>query len=115
MRMIEDEHDDGRQLWCAVIQQALFDATQPLAKLRHVRMEQLRAREWLTVPNNDFAEVCAMAGIDADRVRAVATVRVEEARKNDPDDRGVGHSNPKRRRDRSISPTQETTKLEIFQ
>jgi predicted DNA-binding transcriptional regulator AlpA len=74
---------DGKALWCAVIEQALIDATKPLSSRLIIRLEQIRAREWLTKPNRDFEDVCALAGIEADKVRVVATQRITEAIKHD--------------------------------
>jgi signal transduction histidine kinase len=74
---------DTKPLWCAVIEQALIDATEPLSSRLIVRLEQIRAREWLTKPNRDFEDVCAFAGIEPDKVRAVATQRITEASKHD--------------------------------
>lgn len=68
---------DQKILWCAVIDQAITDATAPVSTRRDVRMDQQRAREWLTKPNSDFEEVCALAGIEADRVRAKAARLIE--------------------------------------
>lgn len=76
--------NNGNHLWCAVVHQAIDDATQPLSRNSTTRLEQIRARDWLTRPNRDFDEVCGLAGIDAEKVRAVATVRIEHARKYDP-------------------------------
>jgi hypothetical protein len=72
------EHRDTT-LWRAVIGQALEDATRPLSKIRHHRLDQLRAREWLTQPNRDFEQVCALADWDAERVRNYARPLIERA------------------------------------
>ncbi len=66
-----------KALWRAVIGQALDDASRPLSKVRHKRMEQLRAREWFTQPNRDFEQVCALADWDADRIRSHALPLIE--------------------------------------
>jgi hypothetical protein len=74
---------DGQQLWCAVIEQAIIDATAPRSKRLSVRMDQQRAREWLTQPNSDFEEVCALAGLESDRVRGMATRQINSAIERD--------------------------------
>ena len=115
----------GKQLWCAVIEQALIDATNPLSKRFGVRMDQLRSREWLTVPNDDFHEVCALAGMEPDRIRTKATELINKAKQRDREfkpqarrarrqrNRGVGQRVLERASDRINSSTQETTELEI--
>lgn len=69
--------NNGKQLWNAVIEQAITDATAPLSTRCDVRMDQLRTREWLTKPSQDFEDVCALAGIEPDRVRATAAQLIE--------------------------------------
>src|SRR3954454_11564672 len=59
-------------LWRAVIQQALTDAVVPLSRITSIRLEQIRARAWFTEANRDFEEVCALAGLEPDHVRARA-------------------------------------------
>jgi hypothetical protein len=76
MSTIEDER---RQLWCAVVLQAIEDATSPLGDKRSRNHEIVRARAWLTRPSRDFAEVCRMAGYEPDRIRAQVTGRIEQA------------------------------------
>lgn len=71
-------HGD-KALWRAVIGQALDDASRPLSKRRHERLDQLRAREWFTHPNQDFEQVCALAEWDASRVRKHAIPIIEQA------------------------------------
>jgi hypothetical protein len=110
--------NNGHHLWCAVIDQAITDATQPLSRKVSTRMEQIRAREWLTLANRDFDDVCGLAGIEAERVRAVATVRIEHARKHDPEiippkpkgrppHRGVGSNFQEKLPDRSTPITRD--------
>lgn len=73
-----------QQLWCAVIQQAILDATEPLSTTKaFVRLDQIRSREWLTKPNKDFNAVCALAGMEPLRVRAFAARLVADASKHD--------------------------------
>lgn len=64
--------ESDRQLWCAVISQAIDDAACSIGprnrKSRNVEIR--RARDWLTKPNEDFADVCRLAGYEPDRIRA---------------------------------------------
>jgi hypothetical protein len=72
------------QLWCAVIQQAIIDATEPLSTTKaSIRLDQLRSRDWLTKPNKDFNAICALAGMEPTRVRALATRMIADTSKND--------------------------------
>jgi hypothetical protein len=71
----EEQSSGGETtLWCTVILQAIDDARKPLprgetaAAARRAK-EITDARAWLTIPNRDFAAVCAAAGMDADAVR----------------------------------------------
>jgi hypothetical protein len=100
---------DGQQLWCAVIEQAIIDATAPISKRLSVRMDQQRAREWLTQPNDDFEEVCALAGLEAGRVRTMATRQINSAiehhRNTTP---GVGQSPSRNASDRSPRVAQDS-------
>lgn len=114
-----------KALWRAVIQQAITDAAQPLStQRRSVRLDQLRTREWLTVPNSDFEDVCGLAELDPSKVRKHALPLIAEAAKNDQPmpqrtrqrrvrfsarhTPGVGENITNDRRDRSIPSTQET-------
>ncbi|WP_316227874.1 MULTISPECIES: hypothetical protein [unclassified Bradyrhizobium] len=73
-----------QQLWCAVIQQAIIDATSPLSTTKAAeRLDQLRSRDWLTKPNKDFNAVCALAGMEPIRVRAFAASLIVDASKHD--------------------------------
>src|ERR1051325_6060270 len=72
-----DELDHDRRLWRSVILQAFLDATTPSAK-PIVRQEAI---DWLTKPNRQFNDVCELAGLEADRVRAQATVAPNENRR----------------------------------
>lgn len=74
---------DGKALWCAVIHQALTDATTKLSPKLYQRLEQIRSREWFTIPNRDFEVVCALAGIEPDRLRAIAAPLIEAAKQKD--------------------------------
>lgn len=64
-----------QQLWCAVLLQALTDATRPLPKGRFVNVksfEVLSDRQWLVSGDRHFRHVCELAGIDPDHVHAAA-------------------------------------------
>lgn len=69
----------ARRMWCAVILQALADATAPPAPAPAKRRRRDEARDWLLVPNAHFAEVCALAEQEPDRVRAEATRLIESS------------------------------------
>lgn len=59
-----------RDLWAAVITQALTDATRHVNKKNKGGLrEQRHARAWLTGGSKDFSHVCALAGVDAVAVR----------------------------------------------
>lgn len=105
--------DSNQDLWCAVIQQALVDATEPLtpsaAKRLSARMNQLRSREWFTKPNRDFEEVCDLARLDPSRVRSHAIPLIEEAIRLDP---SMSQPAPRRRsRIRTITYNGETLSI----
>ncbi|MEH2517549.1 hypothetical protein V1279_003122 [Bradyrhizobium sp. AZCC 1610] len=70
--------EDERQLWCAVIAQAIDDAICAVGKSRRRNMEIMGARDWLTKPNRDFAEVCRLAGYEPDRIRAQVSKRIDQ-------------------------------------
>jgi hypothetical protein len=64
------EYDVGNEkLWAAVIQQALDDATSQYLEPRIIN----EAREWFTIPNRNFVEVCEYAGMDFAKVRIAAS------------------------------------------
>jgi hypothetical protein len=56
------------QLWCAVIDQALFDAQSKRTSVQAQREKQ-EALRWLLIPNKDFDVVCSLALLDPDAVR----------------------------------------------
>jgi hypothetical protein len=110
--------DEAQQLWCAVIKQAVLDATNPLSARIGRRMEQIRAREWLTKPSNDFDEVCALAGKEPDRVRSAAVAAIDAIKPQDqplrqrrPQSsyRGVVANFAKDASDQSLPSTQDRT------
>jgi hypothetical protein len=71
------------QLWCAVIERALLDASQPLVKNKRERCEQIRARDWFLSATSDFKRVCSFAGLEWNRVRSAAIEKIEAVRPND--------------------------------
>jgi hypothetical protein len=95
---------DEKALWCAVISQALTDATLPLnTPNASIRLERNQARSWFTHPNQDFAEVCHLAGLDPVRVRNSALKLIEAADKAQPQSAAVEQPKPKRQRKRRQS------------
>lgn len=67
MTMQDDEHQD-RQLWCAVLSQAIADATS-LRTSREAQREQRAAMKWLLTDTIDFPTVCTLAGLEPEAVR----------------------------------------------
>jgi len=70
-------------LWRAVILQAIADATasrsEELAgKINNAALNVIRARDWLLKPNAGFHQVCALADVEPDRVRALAEKKITE-------------------------------------
>jgi hypothetical protein len=67
------DHSRERQLWCAVIDRALQDATRHPAEWGELTKEQARertdARRWFTDNGGHFRHACESAGIDADVLR----------------------------------------------
>ena len=74
-----------RQLWCAVIAQAITDATTPLSERLLIRLEQVRAREWFIEADQHFQRACALAGYEPDRIRTATVKLIEAAKRRDPD------------------------------
>lgn len=62
-----------KNLWCAVINQALLDATS-----RTGSADRLRAIDWLTKPNRDFVLTCNLAGYEHDFIRKKALAFIEK-------------------------------------
>ncbi|WP_156971100.1 hypothetical protein [Beijerinckia mobilis] len=58
-----DNLDNEKQLWCAVIHQALTDAITS-SKAKNSDLIRRKARIWLTEPNDDFNKVCSLAGLE---------------------------------------------------
>ena len=78
--MTEGENKPGeRSLWASVISQAIADATAGSDFHLFPIDERTRARTWLTVPNRDFDQVCALAGVEPCKVRAFAAKMIAEA------------------------------------
>lgn len=105
--MIEGE----RQLWCAVIAQAIDDATAPLARGIRRRMEQVRAREWFTDEGKDYQRACALAGYEPDRIRTATMKLIEAVKPSDLEPRvrrGVVANLSERRPDRMSPSTQDS-------
>jgi hypothetical protein len=81
---ITERSAQDRRLWCAVILQAIEDATSdaPIGtSSRGLNREMTKrdARAWLLEPNRDFGAACDLAGVDPDHVRAYACRLIEEA------------------------------------
>lgn len=55
-----------RDLWLAVLQQAVADATSPAGPEESRRNIQREALQWLKPGNADFQEVCYLADVDPD-------------------------------------------------
>jgi len=85
-----------KELWAAVIDRALMDATESCGQSLSARMDRDRAREWLTTPSRDLDEVCALAGVESCRVIATATAKIAAAKMRAND----ALSMPKARRSR---------------
>jgi hypothetical protein len=84
-----------RQLWCAVLNQAISDATSPLVRDRREHLEQYWARAWFKNASRDFQQVCLLAGYDPDRIRKRVLSLIEAAQ---PNDKEMYESRPRIRR-----------------
>lgn len=119
------------KLWCAVISQAITDATLPLdVRTKRERTERQRARDWFIKDDRSFRDACYRAGLEPDRVRSYVLPLIAEASKHDQPmpqrtrkrrvrfsarhAPGAGENITNDRRDRNTPSTQETTELEIF-
>jgi predicted DNA-binding transcriptional regulator AlpA len=95
-QIADAQHRQDRQLWAAVIMQALDDAAGKIeyyggnkaAAERHKRLVRRRARDWFMHGGKDFKEVCALADMDPDWIRANALKKIEEAGEDGPTKRG---------------------------
>lgn len=70
------KHRTEKQLWAAVILQALEDAT--AAKTSANAYDRRTARDWFNKAGPDFREVCSLAGMDHDAVRSAALQKFKE-------------------------------------
>lgn len=77
------DHSRERQLWCAVIDRALQDATRHPADWPALTKEQAReraeARRWFAENSAHFRHACESAGFDADLVRKRVLELIEDA------------------------------------
>ena len=75
---MSDQPTADRDLWCAVVRLAFSDAlSNDVSKTAALQRRQ--ARTWLTSRSADFAEVCALAGLEADAVRDKALAMIAAA------------------------------------
>jgi hypothetical protein len=82
---VNDCRNGTQHLWHSVLLQALDDATRFTDQSRaSVRMDGMRAREWLTEPSEDFDEVCTLAGLEPSRVREYAKAEIAKVIANPP-------------------------------
>lgn len=65
-----------QRMWCAVILQALDDATSDLKIKPRDRQD---ARDWFLKAGKDFRDVCSLAGMDHECVRVEAKRKIESA------------------------------------
>ncbi|WJR76009.1 hypothetical protein [Bradyrhizobium sp. NP1] len=68
-------------LWRAVIDQAITDAS---GKMKCKEFDRAQALDWLLKPNRNFNEVCALADLEPDHVRAAARKAIEKYRSKSP-------------------------------
>lgn len=90
-----------QQLWVSVINQAIEDAIGGVTALNYPKERERaksQARAWLTTPSHDFNEVCALAGLEPDQVRAYAVKRITQADQGiDPSKKQPKKNRPKKR------------------
>ena len=83
-------HSRERQLWCAVIDRAVQDATRRPVGWAPLTREQLRerdeARRWFLDNDGHFRHACESAGLDPDILRKRVLQMVAEA---DPEESPV--------------------------
>lgn len=60
-----------RALWRSVLTQALMDAANK-SKKKTEKISKMKAIQWLLEDNHDFTEVCRLADMEPDYVRAQA-------------------------------------------
>ena len=100
------EEQDDKQLWCAVINQAIMDATSLRTSTRAQR-EQREALDWLLHDGHDFILVCSLAGVDPEAVRDRMKRLIE---RHQP---GVVEKFQRSPFNRTFYSTEESTKLEF--
>lgn len=68
--MLDDDADEkhNRQLWCAVIAQAIEDATSTRTSKEALR-DKRDACDWLLGMSVNFVQACSLAGLDPEAVR----------------------------------------------
>ena len=85
MPTMSDVHGTSdRALWCAVIAQALEDATRPLPPVgtglyRQRQRDRADARAYFGAMTRDFQHVCNLAGLDPDALLTMAQERIRLA------------------------------------
>ncbi len=57
-----DQYNSEKRLWQAVLLQAIIDAKTNSGRIRNKRVKY-KAIDWLTNNNEDFLNVCEMAGL----------------------------------------------------
>jgi hypothetical protein len=70
---------DGTGLWCAVILQAIKDATTKATSYPKIELSRHEARTWLLGQSRDFIAVCNYAGVEPEKVRALAVKMINDA------------------------------------
>lgn len=73
-----DVKNSRRNMWCAVIDQAIRDAISPKQSGTAIA-ERDQARAWLARRTPDFDEVCSLAGFEPDAVLAKAAQIIADA------------------------------------
>lgn len=67
-------------LWRAVIEHAILDACGKSTARAYTReLDRIQAADWLFKHSRGFQEVCALADLEPDQVRARAQERIDEA------------------------------------
>lgn len=97
-----NNEENEKHLWCAVLGQAITDATTTRTG-KDAQRDQRAAIEWLTTDTMDFRTVCTLAGVDPDAVRE-RFMRIP----------GVLEKFQGTERDRRGSTTQDLTELGVF-
>jgi hypothetical protein len=71
------KNQGDQRMWCAVILQALDDATSDLKQTKP--NDRQDARDWFLKGGKDFRDVCSLAGLDHERVRVEAKRKIDDA------------------------------------